>query len=110
MRHPGPKLIAEGTLAEEQIVLGWMIDTHLLLLKLPADKHDAWLLDLQVLSVHRTTTYGGMDSLVGKLNHVAFLILQAHHHFLTRLQELIDQDKPQLQQQMTTLRHFALDA
>jgi hypothetical protein len=42
----GPKLIAEGTPAEEHIVLGWLIDTHLLQLKLPADKFDAWMIEL----------------------------------------------------------------
>jgi hypothetical protein len=37
-----PKLIAEGTPAEEQIVLGWCINTRRLVLRLPGDKFVAW--------------------------------------------------------------------
>ena len=36
-----PKLLAEGTPNERQIVLGWLLDTHLLLVILPADKFTA---------------------------------------------------------------------
>jgi hypothetical protein len=79
----GPKLITVGTPAEEHIVLGWLIDTHLLQLKLPEDKFDAWMGDLMSLRISRVITYEGIDSLVGRLNHVAFLIPLARH-FLTR--------------------------
>jgi hypothetical protein len=37
------KLLAEGAPAEEQIVLGWLLDTRRLLVALPDDKHSAWL-------------------------------------------------------------------
>jgi hypothetical protein len=33
-----PKLIAEGTPAEEQIVLGWALETRRLIVRLPGDK------------------------------------------------------------------------
>jgi hypothetical protein len=103
----GPKLIAEGTPAEEQIVLGWLIDTHRLQLKLPADKFDAWMQDLISLRTSRVITYEGIDSLVGRLNHVAFIIPLARH-FLTRFRELIDRNKPQ-NQQITISRQLGLD-
>jgi hypothetical protein len=38
-----PKLLAEGTPDEYQIILGWLIDTHLLLVLLLVDKFTAWL-------------------------------------------------------------------
>jgi hypothetical protein len=61
-----PKLIAEGAPREEQMVLGWMIDTHLLLIKLPRDKHAAWILEVESLRIHRITTHADTDSLVAK--------------------------------------------
>jgi hypothetical protein len=60
-----------------------MINTHLLLIKLPRDKYEAWILEVESLRIHRVTTYADIDSLVRKLNHVAFLIPLARH-FLTR--------------------------
>jgi hypothetical protein len=107
----GPKLVAEGTPKEEQIVLGWKIDTHHLLLKLPIDKHEAWSQELGTLRVGRVITYAGIagiDSLVGKLNHVAFLIPLARH-FLRRFRALVDRNKPQ-QQQITVSNQVARDA
>jgi hypothetical protein len=92
----GPKLIAEGTPAEEQIVLNWMIDTHRLKLRLPPDKYEAWTQDLIRIRTSRVATYEGIDSLVGKLNHAAFLI-PLPHHFLSRFRDLINRDKSQRQ-------------
>jgi hypothetical protein len=53
-------------------------------------------------------TYARIDSLTGKLNHVAFLIPLARH-FLTRFRTLIDRDRPQAQQVIVS-RQLALDA
>jgi hypothetical protein len=103
----GSKFVAKGAPAEEQIVLGWMIDTHLIRLRLPPDKYEAWTRDLQALQVNRVITYKGADSLVGKLNHTAFLIPLARH-FLTCLRGLIDQDKPQ-RQHITASQNVVLD-
>ena len=49
-RNPGlepAKLLAEGTPAERQIVLGWLINTRLLLICVPKDKFQAWHGDIQ---------------------------------------------------------------
>jgi hypothetical protein len=40
------KLFAEGTPAEIQVVLGWLLDTRHLLLALPSYKYNAWSQDL----------------------------------------------------------------
>lgn len=97
-----PKLIAEGAPVEEQIVLGWTLDTHPLLLKLPGDKYDAWIRDLRELRTHQVINYKGIKALVGKLNHIVLLIPLAHH-FLTRFRALINRGKPQ-HQQIATLK------
>jgi hypothetical protein len=41
--------MAERMPAENQKVWGWMMDTHLILLKLPHDKYKAWALELMTL-------------------------------------------------------------
>jgi hypothetical protein len=104
----GSKLIAEGPPAEEQVVLGWTLDTHLIQVKLPKDKYDAWSIELCTLRTNKVITYKGADSLVGKLNHAAFLIPFLARHFLNRLRTLVDRDKPQ-GQQITVSQQVVLD-
>jgi hypothetical protein len=41
-----PKLEAEGTPAEEQTILGWNLNTPLLMIILPQDKYEAWSTDV----------------------------------------------------------------
>ena len=43
------KALAEGTPAEVQIVLGWLIDTHRLLISLPPDKFNWWMAELNLV-------------------------------------------------------------
>jgi hypothetical protein len=43
------KLFAEGSSAERQVVLGWMIDTQRLLLALPDDKYKAWTTTIRAI-------------------------------------------------------------
>jgi hypothetical protein len=82
----GPKLEAEGTPAELQIVLGWEMNTRLLLVILPFDKFVAWTADIS--DAIRTThiTLGKLTTLVGRLNHAAYVI-PLSRHFLGRLRQ-----------------------
>jgi hypothetical protein len=41
-----PKLLVEGTPDEHHIILGWLLDTHRLLVLLPKDMFKSWLEDL----------------------------------------------------------------
>jgi hypothetical protein len=84
-----PKLVAEGSPDEWQVVLGWLIDTHLLLIRLPTDKYDAWKQDVLQCLQDRRCTQEEIDTLVGRLNHTATVIPLARH-FLGRLRDLID--------------------
>jgi hypothetical protein len=79
-----PKLEAEGTPAEVQIVLGWILNTRLLLLLLPGDKFEAWSADIRKIVEMKRATYGELESTIGRLNHVGFIIPLACH-FLGRL-------------------------
>ena len=78
------KLEAEGTPAEVQIVLGWELDTRALILRLPFDKYTAWLADIHILLNTATTTLTELESTIGRLNHVAYVI-PLSRHFLSRL-------------------------
>jgi hypothetical protein len=84
-----PKLLAEGTPDERQIVLGWLLDTHLLRVSLPEDKFTAWLDDVLRILRRQSCSQEDLDTLVGRLNHTA-AIIPLSRHFLGRLRELID--------------------
>jgi hypothetical protein len=90
------KLIAEGTPAEIQIVLGWLLDTRRLLLSLPSDKHTAWRAEILQILADRSATFGNLDLTVGKLNHAAYVI-PLSRHFLNRVRERIKRHRPKKQ-------------
>jgi hypothetical protein len=77
-------MIAEGTPAESQVVLGWVLNTHTLLIQLPGDKFIAWTTDIATILKTGTVTFGSLESTVGRLNHAGFVIPMARH-FLNRL-------------------------
>jgi hypothetical protein len=79
-----PKLLAEGAPAEQQIVLGWLLDTRRLLVSLPEDKYLAWVAAIENFIKSKGGTKEGIDTLEGQLNHAAYVIPLARH-FLTRL-------------------------
>jgi hypothetical protein len=82
----GPKLVAEGTPAECQICLGWELNTRVLLITLPFDTFVAWTDDLSNAIRTRRTTLGDLHSLVGRLNHAAYVV-PLSRHFLGRLRD-----------------------
>jgi hypothetical protein len=84
-----PKLQAEGTPDERQIVLGWLLDTYRLLVLLPQDKFTAWMEDLCHVLTKNGCSQENLDTLVGRLNHTATIMPMARH-FLGRLRQRID--------------------
>ncbi len=56
------KLIAEGTPAKIQIVLGWQLNGRLLHILLPDDKFAAWTSDTKHMITHSYTTFGDLDT------------------------------------------------
>jgi hypothetical protein len=71
-------------------VLGWLINTRLLLIILPFDKFEAWSSDITVILLHKRVKYGELESTLGRLNHVGYIIPLARH-FLNRLRLRIRQ-------------------
>jgi hypothetical protein len=78
------KLLAEGAPAEQQIVLGWLLDTRRLLISLPDDKYAAWLETIEQIIKNKGCLKEDFDSLEGQLNHAAYVIPLAQH-FNTRI-------------------------
>lgn len=79
-----PKLIAEGRPEEIQIVLGWRLNTRLLEISLPDDKYLAWSTDVRKLRAAGHCGVKDMETLVGRLNHTAYIIPNARH-FMSRI-------------------------
>ena len=82
-----PKLIAEGLLTEVIIFLGWEINTRTFEIALPDDKYKAWSAQITKIENAKTATYAQMSKLIGRLNHVAFII-PAGRHFMNRLRRI----------------------
>ena len=74
-----PKLIAEGTPAEVQLVLGWSLNTRSLSILLPPDKFEAWSSDLHTIIRNGTASFDELDSTVGQLNHAGYAIPLSRH-------------------------------
>jgi hypothetical protein len=90
------KLIAEGSPAEIQIVLGWELNTRILRLLLPFDKFTAWTGDIIVIISRGSVTAGDPASLVGRLNHTGY-VTPLTRHFINRLRARTDIRRPDLQ-------------
>jgi hypothetical protein len=84
-----PKLIAEGRPEEIQIVLGWRINTRLLEISLPDDKYLAWSGDLRRLRASRQCPAKELETLIGRLNHTAYIIPNARH-FMSRIRKELE--------------------
>jgi hypothetical protein len=100
------KLKAEGRPVEVQNVLGWTLDTRRLLILLPHDKYLAWSEDLQLALTSKTLTYDSLESMIGCLNHVSFLI-PLSRHFLSHFRSRLNDRRPGKQQ--ITLSRVELD-
>jgi hypothetical protein len=91
------KQAAEGTPAELQVVLGWLLDTRRLLLALPDDKFRAWSDDIQTVIESGVVTAQDLETIVGRLNHASH-VLPLARHFLPRLRRRSQRPSPARQQ------------
>jgi len=80
------KALAEGAPAKELAILGWIIDTWRLLVKLPQNKFITWSQSVHGLLSRQGQhiDFSTLETLVGRLLHVAN-ILQISRHFLNHL-------------------------
>jgi hypothetical protein len=84
------KLKAEAGLEECNTLLGWLVDTHHLLLSLPNNKFVEWTAIIREVIKQGTTTAKEMESIIRHLGHLGIAI-HFVYHFLSRqcnLQEL----------------------
>lgn len=75
------KLIAEGTLAEIQIVLGWLLNTRQLIVALQDHKFLAWTTDIRAIIQARKVCHNELESLIGYFNHAAVIMPIFWHFF-----------------------------
>jgi hypothetical protein len=82
------KLIAESLLEEVKTTLGWLLDTRRLLISLTLDKYSEWAAAIIFILITESCGYDDLETLVGRLNHVCFVIPVALH-FMSRLRWLL---------------------
>jgi len=69
-------------------VLGWAINTRCLRIYLPMDKFSDWHSDIQEMLKNPKVDKKQMESLIGRLDHVAFL-MDMLRHFMSRLRNAL---------------------
>ena len=82
------KLLGEGTMAEQKIILGWLLNTRLFRVFLPDDKAKAWTEEIMGILSHTKVQEKELESIIGKLNHLAYLS-PCGRYFLNRLRHLL---------------------
>lgn len=79
------KLFGEGKLSEIKAVFGWIINTREFTVSLSDDKHRNYSKIIKdMLSSYKKIKEEDLESLIGKINHAAFVI-PLLRYFLTRL-------------------------
>jgi hypothetical protein len=82
------KLTAEGGLAETKVILGWHFNFRTLTVSLPEHKYIAWSGEINSMLDRGRTTKKALESTIGRLGHVGFVIPWVFH-FLSRLRTLL---------------------
>ena len=86
-----PKLEAEGTPSEIMVVLGWLLDTRRLLLRLPKDKFEHYSKEVQEILDQGSVNGKDLESMIGKFVHASYAVPLSRHYldnFRLRLKSL----------------------
>jgi hypothetical protein len=86
------KYKAEGRLEEVKKVLGWIINTRSLKISLPSDKFTEWSRDIQNTLSAKKSHHKKLETLIGRINHVAS-IFQPLRHYMGRLYQALYRSK-----------------
>ena len=78
------KILAEGTLSEIKIVLGWLPNTQKFCIDLPKEKAVDWIASIDIVLKRGYIWERELHTIIGQLNHVGCIIPQARY-FLSRL-------------------------
>jgi hypothetical protein len=82
------KMEAEGRLQETPLIfLGWSIQTRPFKINLPQEKVTSWSSSIENAIAQKSITFDDAQTLVGRLNHVGYIIPSARH-FLNRIRRL----------------------
>jgi hypothetical protein len=82
------KLKAEGGLSETKTILGWLFNFCTLTVSLPEHKYIAWSNDLKQMIRSQRTTKKQLESTIGRLRHIGYIIPWVYH-YLSRLRTLL---------------------
>ncbi len=82
------KFKVEGRLEEVKKVLGWILNTRSLTLSLPHDKLSDWSHDIRKLISRKKSHFKFLESLLGRLNHVA-CSFPPMRHYMGRLYQAL---------------------
>jgi hypothetical protein len=74
----------------KKMTLGWLLDTCRLIIGLIMEKFAAWLASIHFMVIVEAFSYDELETLVGRLNHVCFIIPLARH-FMSRLPWLLEE-------------------
>jgi hypothetical protein len=69
---------------ESKIILGWLVNTRSLVIKLPQDKHQKWTNDISTILSQPRVNKKQLESIIGRLKHTS-TITPLLRHFLSRL-------------------------
>jgi hypothetical protein len=78
------KIKAKGRPSDQKTVLGWNINSRSLTISLPMDKYNTWCQDINNILSTGKVTKSTMETLIGRLNHVAYL-MDMLRHLMSRL-------------------------
>ena len=82
------KFLTEARSLEIKIVLGWLIDARRFLISLPWDKFTTWIISLQVMKSDLRVFRESLRTMLGRLNHTAYVVPLVRH-FLGRLYQAL---------------------
>jgi hypothetical protein len=99
------KFSAEARPSKIKTVLGWVINTRSLTIYLPMDKYIDWHSNINDIIKHPKVNKKSMETVIGRLDHVAFLINMLRH-FMTRRRHALQQ---LIKTQITTLTHAEIE-
>ena len=83
------KLIAEGSLEEVKVILGWCLNFRTLTAALTEDKYLAWSNNVKRFIQDESSTMKDLKLLIGRLSH-SYIIIRMGFHFLHRLRSKVD--------------------
>ena len=81
-------LTAEASMEEWKILLGWKLNTRLLLVSLPFEKYRAWSDGINNIITRNHSSHDELETLIGRLGHIA-LSIPYSKHFMSRLRRLM---------------------